>query len=362
MKLQIDRQPRELTIQFRWFSFIAIFLVFFCVAWDGFMFFWYFTALSEGIVIMALFGILHLAVGVGLTYYTLSLFLNSTTIRATPEGISVSHGPLPIPAKFSGIRHLPASDIAQLYVKQEVSRGKNGTTYSYPVRAKLKNGDDILFLSSYIVQNDTTATRLEQELELFLGIRDYAVPEEYNSQGKTMPDALPRKMARTNDPVRLSLNDVRKGFLLQYDLKTWEVAFETQYDWAGQASERQLQLVSEDGQDLLLYLQADLAITTPWLESKLDAYQMKGGQFHIQKDGDEIVRIDFSGNSYLLASKSQGRLFVGSADGQQAQQWMYLSADRQHSLRLVKPEQGPMSTFMGAKAHSHQFSNLLPDA
>lgn len=73
LKVEETRQKR--TMSFRWFQWTFVFLVFFCIAWDGFLLFWYGAALgigflgddAEPVLIMMLFPLLHVAVGTGLT-------------------------------------------------------------------------------------------------------------------------------------------------------------------------------------------------------------------------------------------------------------------------------------------------------
>src|SRR5438445_5351048 len=60
----------------RWFRPMHVFLLFFCIAWDSFLVFWYsmaiFAPAPGGFDIIAIvFPICHVAVGVGLTYAVL---------------------------------------------------------------------------------------------------------------------------------------------------------------------------------------------------------------------------------------------------------------------------------------------------
>src|SRR4051812_14365745 len=86
----VARQPRsaassdangELTVKYRWFSPQYLFLAFFCVVWDGFLVSWYADALPRGEWGPLLAPLLHVAVGVVMTYSTLAHFVNTTTLR-----------------------------------------------------------------------------------------------------------------------------------------------------------------------------------------------------------------------------------------------------------------------------------------
>ena len=60
--------------------------------------------------IMKVFPIAHVAVGVGLTYYTVAGFVNSTVLRVSEGQLAVRQGPFPWP----GNRTLHTSDLDQL--------------------------------------------------------------------------------------------------------------------------------------------------------------------------------------------------------------------------------------------------------
>ena len=77
-KFKVNTLGGRLEIARKWFSSKFIALTFFTVFWDGFMIVWFGIALSQGIWIMAAFGTLHGAVGIGLLYYVLAGYLNKT--------------------------------------------------------------------------------------------------------------------------------------------------------------------------------------------------------------------------------------------------------------------------------------------
>lgn len=92
-----------------------IFLAFFCLAWNAFLV----VGLSESqeetpmLWLFLLFPIVHVAVGVGLTYYTLAGFLNFTEVTVRGGTLTVRQGPLP----WKGNRTLSAIDLAQPAVR-----------------------------------------------------------------------------------------------------------------------------------------------------------------------------------------------------------------------------------------------------
>lgn len=155
----------------RWFSIVVFFLVPFCIVWDGFLITWY--ALSGSAPLFAkLFPILHVAVGVGLTYLTLAMIINRTWIKADNGVVSILHGPLP----WTGNLVIPCSEIDQLFCREIIRHGKNGPSVSYELWAALRDGMTRKLLSTMLTEEQ--AIFIEQRLEKALGITDRAMPGE----------------------------------------------------------------------------------------------------------------------------------------------------------------------------------------
>ncbi len=171
--VKIDTGGYDLRITQRWFSFKYIPMAFFCVAWDSFLVFWYSIALTQdGPWIMAVFPIAHVAVGVGLTYYTLAGFFNRTRILVSRREVAITHEPLP----WLGNVRLNVMDLEQLYCQEEANQGKNGTYYRYQLSALLKDGRKIKLLSN--LSKPDTALFIEQQIEKWLKIKDRPVEGE----------------------------------------------------------------------------------------------------------------------------------------------------------------------------------------
>jgi len=165
-KIKIYKKKYELTIEYKWFKVMAFFLLFFCIFWDGFLIAWYTgLGLSGGVdIVFMLFPLIHVAVGLGLTYYTVALFINKTTIKVNQDAIEIKHAPLP----WFGAKTIETKNIKQLYVKEKANRGKNGTTYTYQLFAQQKGiKKAIKVLGGDIIGDSEDARLMEQEMESF---------------------------------------------------------------------------------------------------------------------------------------------------------------------------------------------------
>lgn len=171
--LVVERQGGTLEIRRRWFTPALFFLLFFCVAWNAFLVFWYSIAFSTRAPwIMKVFPLAHVAVGVGLTYSVVAGFLNRTCIRAGEGLLTVRHGPVP----WFGNHTLPVPGIDQLYCRRRTRSNRNGHSILYEVWIRTHDGK-----TRKLVGNDLTedqALAIEQQIERALRIRDRHMPGE----------------------------------------------------------------------------------------------------------------------------------------------------------------------------------------
>ncbi len=154
-----------ITIRRRWRSSGTWFLVLFTLFWDGFLVFWYFIALTQnGPLMMKIFPVLHVAIGAFITYLTLANLLNTTTIRATYDALSVVHAPV----KWPGSRVIDAADVKQLAVKQS-SVSKNDRSL-WSVMLDTASGKRLTLVGG--LEDRDHAEYIEGAVEQFLELED----------------------------------------------------------------------------------------------------------------------------------------------------------------------------------------------
>lgn len=173
--LRVDDTGLNFRIVRRWFSAKFLFLVFFCIAWDSFLVFWYSIAFGSDKTpwVMIVFPVAHVAVGIGLTYFTLAGIVNRTFVEVMSGHLIVRHGPLP----WRGNHAVPTMDLDQLYVTEHVSHSRNGgSSVAYQLNARLRTRRTIKLLSG--LEEADQALFIEQQLERHLGIEDRPVGGE----------------------------------------------------------------------------------------------------------------------------------------------------------------------------------------
>lgn len=354
-KLKIYQDDSMLSMEYRWFNPGALFMVFFCVIWFAFLTFWYGMAAGTGAPwIFFVFPLIHVSVGVWLAYYSMCQLFNKTKIIVNDNLLNVLHYPIPW---YKGNKRLPTGDLTQFYVKQKVSQGKNNTErYTYTIRAKLKDGKDIEVASIAGLPSED-AQRIEEYLEQYLGIDNITVKGEYGASKKGADAPRPRRIRRSSLPEPLEkLYQLKVGEWLPCRGEQMEAAHLSQYDWNNGDSDKLFQLLNEEGQETLLYLQKNNALLHIFLEQKLSLLESRNISFYSSSPPDTI---EYQGKKYLLNEHESGQVFLtGVTHPLDIDQWRYLSADKQFQIRIVE-NKGMLSFYVGEKTDLSAFEESL---
>jgi hypothetical protein len=170
----------DFVVRRRWFDpSTHIFMGFFCVFWDGFLVVWY-SMVTTGLhgapsgfgLLFFLFPLIHVSVGVGLTYALVAAIFNTTEVGVRGETFFVRHGPIP----WRGNRVLPARSITQFFCEEKLTTSKNGVSRTYNLSAILEGGERVRLVSN--LSEVEQVLFLEHALEDRLGIVDVAVAGE----------------------------------------------------------------------------------------------------------------------------------------------------------------------------------------
>ncbi len=133
--LDIIQTPQSAIIRRTWFSHVVWILIPFCIFWNGFLIFMYSSMLSHAgrpgaaLLPMLLFPLIHVAVGVGLTYFIVCTFVNKTDIVLESSALTVKTHPLP----WLGNKSLPASAMTRFLVRERFTQSENSSRVSYSI-------------------------------------------------------------------------------------------------------------------------------------------------------------------------------------------------------------------------------------
>ena len=171
--LQVEENSQGITINYRWYSPLAWFLIFFATFWNGFLVVW---MSADTPLFFKAFASIFVVVGIGLVWYIVCLFLNTTTVTITKHEITITHAPIPFPI-YAKSMQLSRFDIAQMYIARVSTTNKGTTTYSFELRAiSSKNESKKL---SITCENYEKAIFYKRKIEQVMRIEPQPVEGEY---------------------------------------------------------------------------------------------------------------------------------------------------------------------------------------
>ncbi|MFK7807836.1 MAG: DUF4178 domain-containing protein [Saprospiraceae bacterium] len=353
-EIEIFETDHSLSIVLDWFSPVAYFLAFFCTIWCGFLVFWYSVVLVGGApLIFALFPLLHVAVGVGLSYYTACLFKNKTYIDVDKDYLSVVHKPIPW---WKGDQEISTTDIKQIYVKEKVSRNKNGTSVTYELRAKMTDGKDKSIFNLQSLESQQV-TEIEERLELFMGITDQPVKGEFGGTSKATAAAVPRRQRKafSDSPISYLYESTTQD-VINLKSKYHKVTALTQYDWNDGNTDKFFQLLDDDNKEQIIYVEQNKAILRAFEETNIPVGKIGFSTF---PTNDPPTEITLNGNTFYFAMTKKGNSFVsGVPSSTTATQWLFESEDQDQQIRFIDYD-GQMTCYHGIKISESDFENTL---
>lgn len=179
--LRINEQAEGIEIHQPWMNPHVWMVTVFAVIWNGIMCFAVTMVLSNGTVTPLLCMSLHILAGVGVGYYVLLTFINSTMVKVDEENLIIRHGPLPSHKKSI---QLDRRVIQQLYVKERTISSNNTSRQVYDVYTLTKSKHDYDSDEKLLdgLDSPTDALFIEQQIEHYLGIDDEPVHGEYTGR------------------------------------------------------------------------------------------------------------------------------------------------------------------------------------
>ncbi len=175
--IEVLRMRSELVIDYKWRNSnpVSGFMLFFTIIWNLFLIPFIAAIWASGTLFPLLFMAGHIGFGATMIYKFVSQFVNSTFITVDKYNLTIEHKPIKNP--FNKDREIPVRQIDQVFVRKKVSHTENGVSkHHFVVEANLKNGETLELVKN--LKSKEKAQYLEQEIEVFLDIKDRRVPGE----------------------------------------------------------------------------------------------------------------------------------------------------------------------------------------
>jgi len=169
-----------------------------------------------------------------------------------------------------------------------------------------------------------------------------------------------KKVEETEPQGDLTLSDMKKGCMVDYDMKTWQIEAYDCYDWGDGNLSYEWQLRSFDE---ILYLEYEHDDEAYWSLSRKIAFSRLGPKIkqHILETGDSPDEIVYEGKTYYLEETSGGH-FMKSCQGEGAEvlTWNYEDDDGEALLCIEQWGEREFEASVGFPVQEYQFDNILP--
>ena len=163
------------------------------------------------------------------------------------------------------------------------------------------------------------------------------------------------------DPLAdLTLDRLKQGYLVEYDLKTWEVAAAHRYDWGGGDLSWEWQLKSGDE---VVFLSLERDDQDDWSLYRRLAFSALGPEVRqaILDNGDPPSTVTYEGVAYHLSETAGGHFFKnGAGPGQPLLSWFYEDEEGELYLSLEQWGEEEFEASTGIPVEEYQFTNILP--
>ncbi len=174
-------------------------------------------------------------------------------------------------------------------------------------------------------------------------------------------DIFKKKAASEPVVVEIRLNDLKTGYMVDYDMKTWEVTASHYYDWGDASITREWQLKSAD-ETVYLSMESDDDISF-CISRKIpfDRVGLKTKK-KIMETGDPPDEIELDGVLYHLEETAGGHFYKdGRGSGREMLSWDFKDDAGRNCLAVEQWGENDFEASLGETVEEYQFSNILPN-
>jgi hypothetical protein len=169
-----------------------------------------------------------------------------------------------------------------------------------------------------------------------------------------------KKKEESIDPLKIELKDLKKGWMVDYDMTTWEVKAHHRYDWGSGSFTDEWELHSSDKIMFLHHDPEDGGEFT--LSYKIPIGKIEGNvKEHFKTHEDGPGQIVYEGTTYYLDDDGGG-LFLENGQGPE-QEFIYWDYEDEKEERFVTIEQwgeNEFEAYAGIWVEDYNFENILP--
>lgn len=176
-----------------------------------------------------------------------------------------------------------------------------------------------------------------------------------------LKDLFKKKEEESFDPLKdLVLSRLRVGYLVDYDMKTWQVTAYHRYDFGEGYTADEWELTSGREKRYLERTEEDEEEWT--LSKKIPIGAVEGNirEYIIEHD-DPPDRVVYGGKTYYLDESGPGYLYEGgSGPAKEFIYWDFIDEEDENFLTIEQWGETEFEAAAGYYVEEFQFSNILP--
>ncbi|WP_020528964.1 DUF4178 domain-containing protein [Flexithrix dorotheae] len=188
------------------------------------------------------------------------------------------------------------------------------------------------------------------------------IKKRVNKKIENQAQKKPRVFAPPYDPTQIKVENLKTGFMLDYQFKTWDVTGEFQYDWEDGSTEKNFKIKSGLDTVLINVKPDDQQFKITHFE-RINFYAISNAleiEIHFRDKPRNIF--EFQGEQFYRENTLNGIYFNLSEKniGTRVKVWEFLNADRNEIIRIEKTGAKEIRTFKGKNISPFEFSEILP--
>ena len=163
------------------------------------------------------------------------------------------------------------------------------------------------------------------------------------------------------DPLKdLVLSKLKKGYLVDFDMKTWMVSGYNLYDFGEDYEAEEWELIEGDEK---WYLERSEDDDVEWsLSKKIPIGAIEGEvRQHIINNDDPPDQVVYKGKKYYLDESGSGYMYEnGEGEPSEFIYWDFIDEEDEHFLTIEQWGETEFEAAFGYYVEEYQFNNILP--
>ncbi len=168
------------------------------------------------------------------------------------------------------------------------------------------------------------------------------------------------KKKKSEVKINFTLNELEKGFMVDYFMKTWEVKKVYTYDWGNNFFSKEYFMDAGNETMYLSVEEEDELVCSTWQKIAMEDVNSNLVN-QITKNDEAPDRLDYKGKTYYRKESSMGICYENdNEEGSELVNWMYVEPSSKEMLSIDRWGEESYGAAVGSYIKEFEFSNILP--